>query len=155
RPLEWGPVAAEERFGWQPADLAAVLGRHRWRHWGDVQAVVVTPDGSRVVSAGDDGVVRVWEAGSGREVAFLPRKAYPLGSLLLPPDGHTLFIGDHGGIVRIWDLAKGKLIGALEAHVHPAHCLALSPDGRTLASGGGGGNAGEVKLWDWAARKLK
>ena len=52
-------------------------------HTGPVLAVGWSPDGSRLVSGGDDGTVRVWEAGSGR--------------LLHTLTGHTGGVGRWGG----------------------------------------------------------
>ena len=57
------------RWGLTPPVTALI--RVLTGHTGSVWAVGWSPDGSRLVSGGDDGTVRVWEAGSGRLVHTL------------------------------------------------------------------------------------
>src|SRR5262245_26929863 len=59
----------DERFDWQPKELVAVIGSHRGRHWDEVAAVAVSPDGKRIASGGYDRAVRLWNAKTLREVA--------------------------------------------------------------------------------------
>ena len=37
------PIPAEERFDWQPKELVAVFGSHKWRHWAAPLTGVQTP----------------------------------------------------------------------------------------------------------------
>src|SRR5262249_14864973 len=45
RRLDPSQIPPEDRFAWQPAELVAVLGEHRGRHWGDMLDVTFSPDG--------------------------------------------------------------------------------------------------------------
>jgi WD40 repeat protein/serine/threonine protein kinase len=61
-------IPSEEVFPWQPRDLVAVLGTHRWRHWGPIRALAFNPadpPGHELVSVGDDDVIRVSRALTG------------------------------------------------------------------------------------------
>jgi WD40 repeat protein len=43
-------VTATERFDWQPKELVAVIGGHRFKMWGDVDALKLSPDGATVLA---------------------------------------------------------------------------------------------------------
>ena len=44
------------------------LGTVRWRQGGDVYSAAYSPDGSRLVTGGGDGTIRVWDAATGKEL---------------------------------------------------------------------------------------
>jgi WD40 repeat protein len=114
-----------------------------------------TPDGRRVLAAGPDGTVRIWNAESGEEQRTL-RGHTGATSLALPPSnadgakrGDELVAGDSEGTLRLWSvtaLPGRELIG----HKGDATSVAFGPDGTWLVSGGADGT---VRLWDVATGK--
>ena len=70
--------------------------------------VAFSPDGTRIVSAGRDRAIRLWDPDTGQ-----PSGAPLLGhdgdvnSVLFSPDGKRIVSGSVDGTVRIWDLATG------------------------------------------------
>lgn len=70
---------------------------------GDVRAVAFTPDGALLVTAGVEGVVRVWDAAKGKLVGTREGGG-TLNALAVSADGQTVWVGGDGNIVRAWDI---------------------------------------------------
>src|SRR5262249_10670086 len=73
---------------------------------GVVAPASFSPDGSRLVGLGGDGVVRVWDAGSGKELLVLRDGARGgMGWVAFSPDGERIVAT--GGPARVWDARTG------------------------------------------------
>lgn len=70
------PAPRADAFG-DPLPAAAIarLGTSRLRHGAAVDTVQFIAGGKRLLSAGQDGTVRLWEPQSGREVQRFPGRA--------------------------------------------------------------------------------
>jgi WD40 repeat protein len=101
-----------------------------------------------VLSGGDDGTVRLWEAASGRELAVLEGHMGPVLSVGWSPDGSRLLSGWMDGTVRLWEAASGRKLAVLEGHKGPVLSVGWSPDGARVLSGG---DDGTVRLWEAAS----
>jgi WD40 repeat protein len=66
------------------------------------------PDGARIVTSGDDGSARVWDAKSGKELLRLEgHKRWEL-SAAYAPDGARIVTSGDDGAVRVWDAKIGR-----------------------------------------------
>src|SRR5207244_1453043 len=113
--------------------------------------------GLRLVSVGDDMMVKVWETDSGRLLRTLSGHALctPQGhvtalyAVAVSPDGKHIASGDRHGIVNIWELETGKLIHGFQVptlytydprqrkrSIGGIRTVVFSPDGQSLAVGG-------------------
>ena len=115
-----------------------------------VHSLTFRPDGECLATLGDEGTIRVWDTGSGREIRTMNASTQAslavgieLAELRWSPDGRRLASASGDGLVRIWDPATGWETARI---AHNARSVAWSPDGAQLASAGESGL--EIRSWD-------
>ncbi|HXM58520.1 MAG TPA: P-loop NTPase fold protein, partial [Candidatus Dormibacteraeota bacterium] len=106
------------------------------------QLTYVVIAGDRLLAAGRDGTVQVWDMRSGNQVSVLNHSVLVL-AMAAHPSGTFVAVGDENGAVWLWTEAA-SVASAIVQHGEPVRALSFSPDGTLLASGGDDGN---VKLW--------
>jgi WD40 repeat protein/beta-lactamase regulating signal transducer with metallopeptidase domain len=115
-------------------------------HTGAVSAVALTADGKTLVSKGEDGVIRRWDAATGNPLgSFRPRPGTTFAAL--SADARTVALASADGSIRVMDIATGKEVHQLGGAANGAAALAFAPDGNVLAAQGGDG---VVRLYDVA-----
>jgi len=111
--------------------LALGVARHVFRPGDWVSDARFTPDGTTLVAAVRDGVVRSYDLHSGGETE-LGRAPSPPGALVLSPDGELAITGGALGEVIAWPLHGGAPRMLAEGGGRTVSQLRLSADGRLL-----------------------
>jgi hypothetical protein len=107
--------------------------------------VAVSPDGRTAITAGDDGLVRVWDLENGQELERLVGHTGRVQCVAFTLDGHAVSGGgSQDKTIRIWDITTGREERCWRGHEGFISDLAVSADGRFLASSG---EYGSVKKW--------
>jgi WD40 repeat protein len=129
---DWPPAAAFSSDGKKLATATWVVERSK-------DANVVT-----------DKRVKLWDVGTGKELAALKGHTKMTSAVVFSPDGKTLATGSEDRTIKLWDVATGDELATLKGHAGKVTSLAFSADSRMLVSGS---EDRTVKLWDVARGK--
>jgi len=138
-------VAGLGVIGLTLAWVASVFRRPPEGHKDRVQAVAVTPDGTRVVSASEDGTSKVWDLHNGRVLRTLVGHREPVVAVAVTPDGKRAVSASKDRTLIVWDLASGRQMHCLMGHLDSVRAVAILPDGRRAVSGSVDRT---LKVWD-------
>lgn len=112
-------------------------------HPDSIKGLALSPDHTKLATAGGDWTVRLWDADTGNYIRSLGHPS-AVNTVAFSPDGKIL--ASAGGTLRLWDADSGELLHAGKKDLGSVNLLVFSPDGKTLASGGGWDRT--VHLWD-------
>jgi WD40 repeat protein len=119
-------------------------------HAGAVQAVAISPDGTRLLTGGGDHTGRLWDAATGKPAGPPLRHAGAVVAVAFSPDSTTAATAAADGICRLWHAADGASIGEPMRHDKALTAVAFCPDGKSLATAGHDRTVGR---WDAATGK--
>jgi WD40 repeat protein len=116
-------------------------------HLGDVNTAAFSPDGALVVTAGQDGTVRLWDPHWGHLLRVLEGHASRVGFAAFSPDPARprVVTGSADNTARVWDVLNDRSLATLRGHAGAVAAAAFSPDGARLLTAGADSTA---RLWD-------
>jgi len=101
-----------------------------------VNTVALSPDGTTLATAGDDHLIRLWNAADGTLVRTLRGHSDWIQRVAFSPDGSLLASAGNDRRIHIWEAETGRLIKALPDHPAGIYSITFSPDGTKLATAG-------------------
>lgn len=97
------------------------------------------PDGNRLVSGGDAGILRLWNVNTGEEIRHYQQPINndhhpdPVRGAVVLPGGKK--VATIAGNVNLWDLERGEVVSTFDGYTEGdvGRPIAISPDGKLLA----------------------
>jgi WD40 repeat protein len=128
------------------------------KHTHEVVTAAFSPDGRSILAGDLDGIMRLWDVKTGKELrsfraVLYTRDPHILGTnnrfacvhaLAFTPDGRRVVSGHGDYTVRVWDTATGRELRCSTRHSRWVTSVACSPDGKAALSGSADHT---VRLW--------
>lgn len=102
-------------------------------------------DGKTLVTAGTDGIIRVWDVASGQMQRTLTGHTNSTYKADFSPHENLIASSSRDTTARIWDFTTGRELYKLTGFKCAVKSVAFSPDEKMLSVAG---NDGMLKLWD-------
>ncbi|MEO8288911.1 MAG: GDSL-type esterase/lipase family protein [Chloroflexota bacterium] len=114
-------------------------------HTERVRNASFSPDGTYVVTAAGDGVPRIWDVVSGKELRQFKGHTNATDCAIFSPDGKTVLTTSWDQTVRLWDAATGKQLLLFTDNKDVVRKAVFSPDGKYVVNTTDDGTA---RVWD-------
>jgi WD40 repeat protein/predicted Ser/Thr protein kinase len=114
-------------------------------HSGAIYALVWSPDGSKLASAGEDCQVCVWQALTGKTIFTYQKHTGSVRALAWSPNSKYVASAGNDHTVQIWQAQDGQSFSTYQGHRRWVQALSWSPDAKLVASGDANG---QVHLWN-------
>ena len=136
------PYVLEAEASLRMANLhnSAILRGHK----DHVNYVHISPDGNFIVSASNDGSIRIWDVYSGKCMQVLEGHTDIVSMALFSPNGKYIVSASKDGCIRIWDAKTGECLQTLHGHKKGVSSISFSPNGKRLVSTS---EDSTVKVW--------
>jgi eukaryotic-like serine/threonine-protein kinase len=151
--MTWSPdgryVASGEWNGKGVAQVwdgttGALVKQFKGGHSKQLHQVVLSPDGTQVLSCARDFSVRLWDWKTAREIRHVDNLDSAVVCVVFSPDGKRFLTGSRDGTVTLRETATFKELAKFNGHRGAVNDVAIAPDGRLGASGG---NDHTVRVW--------
>jgi hypothetical protein len=119
---------------------------------GRVNSAVFSPDGLRLITAGDDHTAQVWNASTGEPVGPPLKLAGPVFRASFDNDGQRVLTGSADGIAQVWNALTGEARTSPMEHGGKIVRASFSPDGRQVLTLG---EKPMARIWDASSGRLR
>jgi WD40 repeat protein len=120
-------------------------------HFGDVNALKFSHDGSRLASGAVDSLVLLWDVATAKEVDRFYGHAAAVSAVEFSSDDRMVISGTTEGTVKVWDVDRPKPLLKLQGHEMQVNSLTFTSGGRELLSAD---MTGITKRWRFPGGQL-
>jgi WD40 repeat protein len=113
--------------------------------------LALTTDGSRLLSGGEDGKVKVWDTVTGGVLTTYTGHTSYVTAVAVNPIADWAASGDANGAVKIWDTRTGQTLASPPGHIGGVSGLSISPNGANVVTVGQRDPV--ARIWDVVAGK--
>jgi WD40 repeat protein len=106
-------------------------------------AVVITPNGEKLISSHCLDSVKIWDLKTGKLLDTLEAD-YSVLCITITNDGNYVIASGWNNTIKMWDLTTRQLIKSFEGDHDLVGLVAISPDTNKLISG----EVNNIKIWD-------
>jgi WD40 repeat protein len=104
---------------------------------GSAKDVAFSPDGSRILTASEDGTARMWNSVDGAELAIFRGHEGPVTHAVFSADSQRVLTTSQDGTARLWDAGEGPEVTSVRGQPGPVRNAVFSADGsRVLIASG-------------------
>ena len=114
-------------------------------HLKNVMACYYSADGRQILSASEDGTLKLWNAETGSLLASVGVEADLVTACCCSPDGRRIAFGSWDGKLNICRVDDRALLISIETHCQRITASCYSPDGKRIVSGS---EDKTLKIWD-------
>lgn len=122
-----------------PTPIATLRG-----HSGPLSTAAFSPDGSLLVTGGEDHGLRIWDGKTGQALRQLEGHREPVRAVVFSPDGRRLLSGAGDRSARLFDAGTASTLHVFGGQVGAVRAVHFSPDGRSALTVDSGDRA-----WLW------
>lgn len=143
--LAFGSSSLGQLLVWEWQSESYILKQQS--HHDALNALVYSPSGTHIITAADDGKVKVWDTRSGFCVVTFPEHSSGVTAAeFVPQKSNVLFTASLDGSVRAWDLIRYRNFRTFTAPQRTGFsCLAVDPSGEVVCAGSR--DADKIFVW--------
>lgn len=122
-------------------------------HFDSMNSLCYSPDGSRIVTASDDGKIKVWDVVSGFCLVTFSEHTSSVTAVQFAKRGQVLFSASLDGTVRAWDMIRFRNFRTFTATERiQFNSLAVDPSGEIVVAGSQ--DTFEIQIWSVQTAQL-
>ncbi|CAH3037389.1 unnamed protein product [Pocillopora meandrina] len=118
-----------------PAELTKINFRSLIGHKDEVNTCAFSSDWSKIVTGGDDMLVKLWDTKTGKVLFTLDSHEGAIKCVCFSSDGKLFASASYDHTVQVVNCTTGKQVFSLEGHTHSVETCCFSPDSNYLCSG--------------------
>ena len=112
-------------------------------HTENINSLVFSPEGSRILTASSDKTAKLWDL-NGNLIADFDKHKDRVTAAAFSPGGRLIITASHDKTARLWDL-QDQLVTDFRGHTDEVYSAVFSPEGTRILTGSRDNTA---KLWD-------